>query len=632
MDNENTWIRHSLFFSIFSFLSKPEIYEESFFYKAMIVISQAVSGCVKGSFLRIFLTNKPWEKTAVKRSRIMSAIFKINPWINKVIDFVNVSICNSFPYLSVATFEKKIIESPLVTFAYIFLPGVFANTLVKIAWSGFGKRSMVLRMGIMILIFALAQIKISLFDILSGSNICNIISRILGKNLKDFNTPAVKENQTFLSQEKMALIIPGFVLGIMYYFFSKITIVKLIGLVFLAPFIYLHPGAGIALAVFMLPLTATFYTVGVIGLTFLSVILNKNHLKLDVPTAVVPATFFMVIAVLAAVFSLMRAESISTLPLYVAYFMLFFSASILFKDQEILRKTITFQLISAVILSLYGIYQYFFVKAPTAIAWVDLEQFPELSTRVYATLENPNVLAEYLGLLIPMVLGLLWVSKGFRRKTILFITFCLMTACLILTFSRGAWVGLALAFLIFATLKEPRLFIILLLIVLVAPMFMPSVVTHRIESIGSLEDSSNTYRITIWIASLRMIKDYWLTGVGLGLSAFSRVYRDYMIAGTPAVHSHNLYLQIGIEMGILGLLALLWMVIQGFSTAISGLKNPHWSSFVQAGIVSALTGHLLHGLFDYTWFSPRILMTFWLLFGMMSAISSDTTANVKTGE
>jgi len=57
-------------------------------------------------------------------------------------------------------------------------------------------------------------------------------------------------------------------------------------------------------------------------------------------------------------------------------------------------------------LSLLGIYQYFFVKAPTAEAWVDVKQFPELATRVYATLENPNVLGEYLGLSIPLVLGL----------------------------------------------------------------------------------------------------------------------------------------------------------------------------------------------------------------------------------
>jgi hypothetical protein len=38
--------------------------------------------------------------------------------------------------------------------------------------------------------------------------------------------------------------------------------------------------------------------------------------------------------------------------------------------------------------------------------------------------------------------------------------------------------------------------------------------------------------------------------------------------------------------------------------------------------LGALGGHLLHGLFDYVWFSPRIVMAFWLVFGMMSALSS----------
>ena len=137
-----------------------------------------------------------------------------------------------------------------------------------------------------------------------------------------------------------------------------------------------------------------------------------------------------------------------------------------------------------------------------------------------------------------------------------------------------------------------------------------SVVTNRIDSIGSLEDSSNAYRVTIWIAALRMIKDYWLNGVGLGLVAFSRVYRDYMIAGASAIHAHNLYLEVGLEMGIVGLFALLWMAYRGFSEALTCIESSHKMSFILAGIAAALVGHLFHGIVDYVWYSPRIVMAF----------------------
>ena len=57
--------------------------------------------------------------------------------------------------------------------------------------------------------------------------------------------------------------------------------------------------------------------------------------------------------------------------------------------------------------------------------------------------------------------------------------------------------------------------------------------------------------------SLEDDKGLLANGVGLGLVAFSRVYRDYMIAGASAIHAHNLYLEVGLEMGIVGLFALL---------------------------------------------------------------------------
>lgn len=413
------------------------------------------------------------------------------------------------------------------------------------------------------------------------------------------------------------------IMGLIYYFLPFTPFVKLFGILLLFFALYLRPWWGLYLVVFMLPLTATTYSAAVIGLTFLCLLLNFDRFGRDLPPGIVPALVFVVTVLLAASFSLMRADSVKVLPLYAVYFMAYFSAAVLFKKRAILKTALFFQIISALLLSIYGIYHYFFVKAPTARAWVDIERFPELATRVYATLDNPNVLAGYLVLVIPVALGLLWAHPGYSRKVVYLALTGVLTLCMILTFSRGGWLGLVMALLIFAALKEPRLFILLLLLAFISPFFMPPVVADRIASIGSLEDTSNAFRVTIWVAVLRMITDFWLTGIGLGLTVFSRVYRDYMIAGTPAQHAHNLYLQIIIEMGIAGLLAFLWMMAAGISRALKCIRTDDRLSFVLAGIIGALGGHLLHSLFDYVWYSPRIVMTFWVLFGMMVALSAD---------
>jgi putative inorganic carbon (HCO3(-)) transporter len=484
----------------------------------------------------------------------------------------------------------------------------------------------------LILLLFMLSVRVSLSSLLFSSGACKLCKWFFNERVRDVQQDGESSTKDLPYKDRLEFAVIGIIGGILYYFLPRITFIKLFGLIFVSTIIYIWPGLGLALTAFMLPLAPTTYSVGIIGLTFLSVLLNYNRFKKTLPAAIIPALLFMAVAVLAAVFSVMRAESLKSLPLYAGYFMMFYSASVLFRDSRTVKIVLSFLIISTLILSVLGIYQYFFVKVPTAEAWVDVKQFPEIATRVYATLENPNVLGEYLGLSIPLVLGLFWASGKFRQKSLLAVVLGVLTVCLILTFSRGAWVGLAVSVFVFALFKEPRLLVLILVLAVLAPMFLPSVVTNRIASIGSLEDSSNAYRVTIWIAALRMIKDYWLNGVGLGLVAFSRVYRDYMIAGASAIHAHNLYLEVCLELGIVGLLALLWMAFRGFSEALTCIESNHRISFISAGIVAALVGHLFHGLFDYVWYSPRIVMAFWMYFGMMSALTAYSYTNDMTGE
>ncbi|MGI5858146.1 MAG: O-antigen ligase family protein [Tepidanaerobacteraceae bacterium] len=632
MNNVSTWIQNSLFISIITFLFRPEVWRGSFLYNGITTLSDFISKAFKGSLFRVFFTNTSWESHAIRQSRFMTIVEKINKPTKKLTDFLNNIIKNSYPFGIVSKTMESLIQSPLSTGAYIILPSMFSITLLKTIFESYTPKTFLYRIIFLMLLLLMFSVKVSLRSVLNSSEVWGLYKWFLDDSLSDTSSGKQSPVKELSYKDKLEFAANGIVWGALYYFLPVSAFIKLFGLIFISTSIYIWPGLGLALTAFMLPLAPTTYTVGIIGLTFISVLLDYNRLNNALPAAIVPALLFMASAGLAAVFSVMRAESIKTLPLYAAYFMIFYCASVLFRDKKTVKSVLLFLIISVFILSMIGIYQYFFVKVPTAEAWVDEKQFPELATRVYATLENPNVLGEYLGLAIPLLLALFWSSGKFRQKWLLAVVLGVLTLCLILTFSRGAWVGLAVSVFAFALLKEPRLLVLIVVLAILAPMFLPSVVTNRIASIGSLEDSSNAYRVTIWIAALRMTKDYWLNGVGLGLVAFSRVYRDYMIAGASAVHAHNLYLQVGLEMGIIGLFALLWMVFRGFSESLNCIENNHRLSFISAGIVAALAGHLFHGIFDYVWYSPRIVMAFWMYFGMMSAIANDNAVNTMTGE
>lgn len=632
MENVNRWVQNSLFFNILIFIFKKlEVYRESFLYNGISTLSDFISKALKGSLFRAFFTNKSWERDAIQQSRFMSVILKAGQSTERLRGFINGIIQNSYPFKIVSKAAESFIQNPLSVIAYIFLPSMLSITVLQAAFVNFTPKALMYRMILLILLLLMSTVRVSLSSVLSSSGIWKLYKWFFGERAKN-----VQSYATGLPYEdKLEFAVIGVAGGIFYFLLPGTTFIKLLALIFVSTVIYIWPGLGLALTVFMLPLAPTTYTVGIISLTFLSVLLNSSKFKKTLPAAMIPALLFMAAAVLAAIFSVMRAESLKTLPLYAAYFMMFYSASVLFQDSKTVKTVLSFLIISVLMLSLLGIYQYFFIKVPTAEAWVDVKQFPELATRVYATLENPNVLGEYLGLSIPLVMGLFWASDKFRQKSLLAAVLGVSALCLILTFSRGAWVGLAVSVFAFALIKEPRILVLILVLALMAPIFLPylpSVVTNRIDSIGSLEDSSNAYRITIWIAALRMIKDYWLNGVGLGLVAFSRVYRDYMIAGASAIHAHNLYLEVCLELGIIGLFALLWMAFRGFSEALICIESSHRISFISAGIIAALAGHLFHGLFDYVWYSPRIVMAFWMYFGMMSAMTAYSFTNDMTGE
>jgi len=617
------WVQESVIMRIIITALRPETYEESYVGKFIAATLKNVSGIFRGSFLRFLSFDVTWEKSAVDHSRFVGALLKTGPQLKAVVNHINQMIRGSLLLVSALKVEGLFMEKPLVILGYVLFPAIFVSTALKALFSSFTPNALVLRLVLMALSFAMAFLNIPLDKLLCGSKLLKAVSLMIGEKSEVlFGSEARDRGAAFDKTVRLLLLAAGIMFGSFYYFLPGTTFMKLFGLIFLSVFIYLKPWWGLYMVAFMLPLTATTYSVAIIGLTFVSIFLNHDRFKVTEPIALVPALMFMATAVLAAVFSLMRAESLKNLPLYAAYFMVFYSAAVLLRDRIVLKTAIFCLAISSFLLSAYGIYQYFFVKVPTAMAWVDIEQFPELATRVYATLENPNVLAEYLVLVIPVTLGALWTTGKFARKAIYAGLTGALILCLVLTFSRGAWLGLVLALVVFAILKEPRLFILFMVLALIFPLFMPTVVLDRIASIGSMEDSSNAFRVTIWIAAFRMIKDYWLTGIGLGLSAFARVYRDYMIAGTPAQHAHNLYLEMGIEIGIAGVLAFLWMIASGLARALDRIKTNDRYSFILAGVVGALGGHLLHGLFDYVWYSPRIVMAFWLVFGMMAALSS----------
>jgi O-antigen ligase len=275
------------------------------------------------------------------------------------------------------------------------------------------------------------------------------------------------------------------------------------------------------------------------------------------------------------------------------------------------------------VVSVYGMYQYVFRTGYQSAAWVDSDMFSAIGFRVGSTFDNPNMLGQYLVLLIPLGGACLLRARTGKERGLWFVCCGLMCVCMLRTFSRGAWLALLCAGLAFFVLLNPRLLLLAPFALAALYFVLPETVIQRFTSIGDLADNSTSYRVSIWLGTLRMLKDYWLCGVGPGQTAFNTVYPAYGYDEIVAPHSHNLLLQITTDAGICALVMFCLILFWYFRSLCSGLhREKDWTGrLLQIACISGLGGFMVQSMTDYSFYNYRVMFLFWafLALGMAAA-------------
>jgi O-antigen ligase len=195
--------------------------------------------------------------------------------------------------------------------------------------------------------------------------------------------------------------------------------------------------------------------------------------------------------------------------------------------------------------------------------------------------------------------------------------------CMILTLSRGAWLGMIFAAVVFALVNDRRLVWAGLILILLSPVIVPQNIMERLMSIGNVTDTSTNYRVFIWMASLNMAGFFWPSGIGLGEQTFIQMYSMYSYNAVWTPHSHNLFLQITIVLGALGIFTLLLMFAVMLKRMIITARSADdkFSRILSGAAAAAVLGFLLQGMTDNVWYNYRVTCYSWLILavGMAAA-------------
>lgn len=379
--------------------------------------------------------------------------------------------------------------------------------------------------------------------------------------------------------------------------------------------------AGLYLTAFFAPILPTMMVAGLSLLCLVSLVIKavtskKFEWKFDGMGMLLLA--LLAVYLMAAFTSFARAKSISIWAIYFAFMSLYFVAINTLRNKKQLFDLLTVFVLSGFLVCLYGVAQYVF-KWDVTQAWIDEEMFEDIRMRIYSTLENPNVLGEYILLVLPVCVGLIWTKRKPLAKLVFIGIAAVQMLALILTFSRGCWVGIMASAAIFVTFVAGKLWGIALIVLPFVPMFLPQSIINRFTSIGDMSDSSTSYRVYIWMGTLAMVADFWISGIGMGAEAFAQVYPFYSYSSIVAPHSHNLFLQVLVESGAVGIGLFLLILIFFFKHLMSGSRLAGKSSplfVMMVAIGSAVFGFAVQGMFDNCFYNYRVFAVFWIVLAL----------------
>lgn len=301
------------------------------------------------------------------------------------------------------------------------------------------------------------------------------------------------------------------------------------------------------------------------------------------------------------------------------YILWFFLVTRLIRSDRQCKILYGTMLAVAAVIALHGVYQ-FIVAAPIPSHWTDQAE-AAVRTRVYSIFGSPNIMGDFMVMFAPMSAALAYFLKGkFARLACWFITFTMCFSCLF-TMSRGAWVALVVAILVFAILVDRRL-IVLMVLAFVAAMFLPFVAS-RIGYLFTAEyaaSSARGGRSVRWDQAMVYLNASSPTfGIGFGMFGGAVAMQNPVSDWMDYFYTDNYYIKILSENGYVGLVSFVIMMAGVVWTGLRGWfrqrKEPH--APLCAGMLAGLCGVLTHCYFENIFEEPYMAVSFWTIAAMM---------------
>jgi O-antigen ligase len=248
-----------------------------------------------------------------------------------------------------------------------------------------------------------------------------------------------------------------------------------------------------------------------------------------------------------------------------------------------------------------------FINSAYAIGYYFLKAYP--GERVKGFMGHYMTQAGLLVLFGSFALGMIFFRRD-KTRILWGLALVLSGVALVLTMTRSAWIGLAVALCVILFLWKPKALVLVPVIGGLVFFASPRPIKDRALSIFSSTEFSNMARVEYFRAGIKIIKDYPLHGTGP--KTVDMVFQESKYGldelAKKNVHLHNNLLQIAAERGIPALLAWLAFVAMAFIALIKLVKEKDADYRAPAaGALAALAAFFAAGFFEYNFGDSEVL-------------------------
>jgi len=269
----------------------------------------------------------------------------------------------------------------------------------------------------------------------------------------------------------------------------------------------------------------------------------------------------------------------------------------------------------SIVTSVGGIFRY--------LSGMELSQgFRTLWIGVYG---DPNYLAEYLALIVPLAVAFI-ARPGMRLgvRLVCVVALLLAVTCIVLTFSRGGFLGLVFGGLVWAVRERAQRTKALVLSAALAvgvAVFAPATYWERNDTLEEFgQDQSALGRVYAWHVASAANLDRPLRGVGGG--AFREAWPLYAAADArrEALVAHNIFLDTLGELGWVGFFLFLTFAGSATGAVFRAGFDPR-IGWLARGLGASVAGFLLCNCFSGSLVSPHLFVVFGLA-GAVARVAS----------